>query len=175
MKTVSINEPTHKELKALCKTHKKSIVEFMQFGVLYFKQTGIDPEHAFSESPQKAIKELSKRVEQIIGLIKTQEQEKINPLLETIMMLVRRLEMMLNDAPKETSFKAVITRMETMMEEDEKYHSQQMKAQDKFYKESLEEILKGHDQVNAEGIKKLDEVLGKVENMAVTLRELKSK
>lgn len=142
MKTINIDEATHRELKSLSKSHQKTMVDFIKLAVLFFKQTGINPENPQAENPQKAIRELSKRTEQIIGVIKAHEQDKLNPLLETIMMLVRRTEMMLNDAPKETSFKSIISRMETMMDEDQKYHLEQMKAQHKFYTESIGDILK---------------------------------
>ena len=164
MKSIALSEGAHKEVKILCKTLGLNIGEFVQQSAYYFKKTGINPSKSDSESPHKVVKELERRIGQGIAYIKTHEQEKINPLLENIMMLVRRLEMTLNDAPKEATFKAVITRMETMMEEDQKYHNEQLKAQHKFYTESLERILKNHDQTNAEGIKKMNEVLLKMNN-----------
>jgi hypothetical protein len=167
MKSIAINEQAHKEIKALCKTLEVNIGEFVQYSVQYFKRTGIDPGKSDNENPHKALKELSKRVEQIIGVIKTQEQDKINPLLDTIMMLVRRAELMLNEAPKETTFKTVLTRMEDIMEEDQKHHSEQLKAQHKYYTESIEKLLKNYDQINSKGTKKLDE-------MAVALTAIQS-
>jgi hypothetical protein len=175
MKTISINDPTHKELKALCKTYKITIVEFMQYGVLYFKQTGINPEQVPSESPQKAIKELGKRVEQIIGVIKAQEQDKINPLLEKIMMLVRRAELILNDAPKEATFKTVLSHTEEMMDTDQKHHVEQLKAQHKYHKEQLDILQKNHEQTNSNSLKKMEEIMTKLDKMTVAINRLDTK
>ncbi len=142
LSTVNVNQGTHKLLKSLSKTHDKPIVELIQFMALYMKQSGLNPDQVTSESPQKAIKELSKRVDQVIGVVKVLEQEKLNPLLEQIMMLVRRSEMVLKDAPTESSFKTVIARLETMIEEDQKYHTEQLKAQHDFYMKEIEALLK---------------------------------
>ncbi len=164
MKTIGIDDLTHKELKNLCKAHKKTIVEFLRYGVVYFKKTGIDPEHSIDESPQKAIKELTRRVDQIIGVIKAQEQDKMNPLLEQLMMLVRRSEILLNDAPKESTFKAVLSRTEEMIDADQKHHLEQLETQHKYYKEQLDT----QQQTNANTIKKLGEVLARLDKMAET-------
>lgn len=175
MKTISIDEYTHKELKSLCKSYKKSIVEFTRHGVMYFKKTGIDPERSSTESPQKAIQELSKRVEQIIAVIKVQEQDKMNPLLEQLMLIVRRLELMLNDAPKETSFKTILNRTEEMMEADQKNHVEQLKTQHKYYKDQLDQLQKNYEQTNGDTIKKLDEVMGRLDKMTAILNGLHTK
>lgn len=157
MPTVSINKLTHKELKSLCKMYQITIIDFIQHGVNYFKQTGINPEHVPLESPRKAIRELTLRVEQIIGVVKTHEHEKLNPLLEHIMMLCRRIELLLNDAPKESTFKVVLTRIEDVIDEDKKRHVEQLRAQEKHYKlvmdadqKILHEIMSKMDKMTAE-------------------------
>lgn len=169
MKSIGINNNVHKEIKSLCKAHKKGIGEFISDAVLYFKQTGIYPEQHSVESPQKSIKELSKRVEQIIGVIKAQEQDKMNPLLETLMMLTRRAEMILSDAPKETTFKTVLHKLENMMEADQKQHIEQLKTQHKYYKEQSQYLQKNHEQSYAEVVKKMNEVVSNMDKMTVLL------
>jgi hypothetical protein len=173
-RTINVSGTTHKELKALCKAQKKSIVEFIQYGVLYFKQTGIDPEVAQTDSPQKNIRELTKRVEQIKGMIEAPVQDKMKSLFENIMILVRRSESLFNEAPKEATFKTVITRLEEMMEEDQKYHSEQLKAQHNFYTESIEDILKKYDHSNARGNKKLDEMAGIINGLRTEQQNIKT-
>lgn len=174
MKTINLNEITHKNLKVLSKSHKKTMVEFVQLAVVYFKKTGIDPELPTTESPQNAIKELSKRVEQIIGVVKTQEQEKMNPLLEQLMMLVRRAEMLLNDAPKESTFKTILGTTEKMIEADQEHHVEQLKTQHKYYKDQVELQQKNYELANAVTVKKMDEVLQGLDKMTAVLKTIKS-
>ena len=166
MKNVTIDDFTHKELKSLCRSHKKSIIEYLRHGVLYFKKTGIDPGQSIIESPQKAIKELSRRLDQVIGVIKAQEQDKMNPLLEQLMMLVKRVEMLLGDAPKESTFKAVLTRTEEMIEADQTNHLQQLESQHKYYKQQMD----SSEQRSTVTDKKLDEVLSRLDKMAEAIR-----
>ena len=150
------------------------MVKFLQHGVLYFKKTGINPELALSESPQSAIKELSKRVEQIIGVVKTQEQEILNPLLEQLMMLVRRAEMLLTDAPKESTFKTILGTTEKMIESDQEHHVEQLKTQHKYYKDQVEQLQKNFELTNAATLKKMDEVLQGMDKMTAFLKTIKS-
>ena len=89
MKTIAINEPTHKELKKLSEQAKMSMGDYMKEVALYFKRTGINPSTSDEQSPHKAIKVLDKRIEQVISFIKTMEQERLNPLLESLMRLTR--------------------------------------------------------------------------------------
>ncbi len=165
MKTIGIDDYTHKELKNLCKVGRRSMVEFVRQGVVYFKKTGIDPGQSPNDSPQKAIQELTRRVEQIIGVIKTQEQDRINPLLEQLMMLVRRGEILFGDAPKETTFKSVLHRTEEMIEADQKHHLEQLNTQHKYYKEQMDSLQKNYQQNTSAIIKKMDEVLAGLDKM----------
>ncbi len=159
MKSIGVSEQTHKEVIKVCKTLEINIGEFVHCSALYFKKTGIDPSKPDNESPYKVVKELERRVGQVIAYIKTHESEKLNPLLEQLMMLVRRAEIMLNDAPKESTFKNILNRMEEMMESDQQHHMEQLKTQHKYYKEQLEHLQKSYEQTNANTIKKMDEVI----------------
>jgi prefoldin subunit 5 len=175
MKTVGIDDFTHKQLKSLCKTYGKSIVEFIRHGVVYFKKTGINPEESTNESPQKAIRELARRVEQIIGVIKAQQQDTMNPLLEQLMMLVSRMEMLLGDAPKETTFKIVLSRTEEMIEADQKHHLEQLTTQHKYYKEQMDALQKSYGQINEVTLEKMDEVLTGLDKMTVAMKGLNNR
>ena len=173
MKTINLDEYTHKELKSLCKVGKRSMVEFIRQGVVYFRKTGIDPNGSPDESPQKSIKELTRRVEQIIGVIKAQEQDKMNPLLEQLMMLVSRGEILFGDAPKESTFKSVLHKTEEMIEADQNHHLEQLNTQHKYYTDHMDSVDKKYQQAIGGSIKKMDEVLAGQVKMTALLEGLK--
>ncbi len=104
MTTIAIDERTHKEAKTLCKTLDLNLGELVQHSVQYFKKTGIDPSQADSESPHKVVKELEKRIGQLVAFIKKQEQEKMNPLLENLIILKHQMEDILKELPTTESF-----------------------------------------------------------------------
>jgi tRNA U55 pseudouridine synthase TruB len=54
------------------------------------------------------MKELEKRVGQVVAYIKTHEQEKLNPLLEQLISLTRKLDEALNILPKSERFDQVV-------------------------------------------------------------------
>src|SRR5438105_3514634 len=91
-RTIAVDEQTHAEVKTLSKTLDLELGEFVKHSAVYFKKTGIDPSKSDNESPLKAIKELDKRVGQIVFFIKTQEHEKLNPLLEQLILVTRLLD-----------------------------------------------------------------------------------
>jgi len=103
MHNIAVDDHTHKEAKTLCKTLDLTLGELFKYCVTYVKKTGIDPSKADSESPHKVVKELEKRIGQLVAFIKTQEQEKLNPLLEHLIILTRELDDVLKKLPKEES------------------------------------------------------------------------
>ena len=107
-KTISVNQQTHAEVKTLSKTLNLELGEFVQHSAVYFKKTGIDPSKSEAESPLKAIKELEKRVGQVVGFIKAQEQEKLNPLLEQLIFLTQNLDEVVKTLPASERFDQVI-------------------------------------------------------------------
>ena len=107
-KTIAVKEKIHKEVKTLSKTLELELGEFVEHSMLYFKKTGINPSKSVSESPLKAIEELNKRVGQVVGYIKTQEQEKLNPLLEQLIILTRILDEAIKKLPASERFDQVI-------------------------------------------------------------------
>ena len=109
MTTIAIDGRTHKEAKTLCKTLGFNLGELVQHSVQYFKKTGIDPSKADSESPHKVVKELEKRIGQLVAFIKTQEQEKMNPLLENLIILKHQMEDILKKLPQAERFETAIT------------------------------------------------------------------
>lgn len=84
MKTVGIDENTHKQLKKIAKENNKDMGEFISAAVTYFQQTGIDPGDE-KQSPKKAVEENNKRLNQVIAFIKKQESEHLLPILKKML------------------------------------------------------------------------------------------
>ncbi len=108
MPTIFINERAHADAKTISKTLDLTLGELVQGGIAYLKRTGIDPNKSDNESPYKAIKELEKRVGQVVAFIKTQELEKLNPLFEHLIILSRKLDEALQKLPASERFDQVI-------------------------------------------------------------------
>ena len=108
MTSIAVNEHTLKEAKAASKILDLSLGKFVLHSAEYFRKTGIDPSKSDSESPYKSIKELEKRVGQIVSFIKTHEQEKLNPLFEQLIILTRKLDETLQKLPASERFDQVI-------------------------------------------------------------------
>lgn len=166
MKSIAVSEHVHKEIKTLCKTFELTIGEFVKSSTHYFRKTGIDPSKSDSESPHKVVKELERRIGQVIAFIKTQEQDKLNPLLEHLIILTRQLEDTIEKAPKEETFIKVMNRVSEMEEAEQKHHLEQMKEQQKYYKQLLEHLQNNYLQTHNSALKKMDE-------MAEAIKELK--
>ena len=88
--TTNIGKSELKSLRSLAKTHNLKQVEFINHAIAYFKKTGINPSDQIF-SPREEINKLSTRMDQVIGFIKTQEEKKLNPLLDELILISRRL------------------------------------------------------------------------------------
>jgi|CXWL01.1.fsa_nt_gi ribonuclease HI len=108
MPSIAIDQHTHKEVKIICKTLDMPYGKFVLHSAVYFRKTGIDPSQSESDNPYKAIKELEKRMGQIVAFIKTHEQEKLNPLFEHLIILTRKLDEALQKLPASERFDQVI-------------------------------------------------------------------
>ena len=158
MKSIAIKERDHKEVKAFCKTIGLNIGEFVPCAATYFKRTGIDPSKDDSESPHKVVKELERRIGQVIAYIKTHEKDKLNPLLESLIILTRQMEDAIKKAPKAERFEHIVLKINEMMEADQNNHTEQLKEQHKYYTQILETQQKNHQQTLAKNNTKLDEM-----------------
>src|ERR1035437_8990335 len=107
-RTIAVTAQTHAEVKTLSKTLNMELGEFVKHSAVYFKKTGIDPSKSDNESPLKVMKELVTRVGQVVAYIKTHEQEKLNPLLDQLIILTRTLDESLKILPKSERFDQVI-------------------------------------------------------------------
>lgn len=108
MTSIAVSAHALKEAKIASKTLELTLGEFVLHSAEYFRKTGIDPSKSDNENPYKAIKELEKRVGQVVAYIKTQEQEKLNPLLEQLIFLTRKLDEVVKKLPASERFDQVI-------------------------------------------------------------------
>ena len=143
-RTIAINAQTHAEVKTLSKTLNMELGEFVKHSAVYFKKTGIDPSKSENESPVKIMKELEKRVGQVVAYIKTHEQEKLNPLLDQLIILTRKLDEALNILPKSERFDQVIKGVNHHANLQVDNHKKQMdflrQSQQKINDESKQEL-----------------------------------
>lgn len=89
--TTNIGKEYQKELKKLSQSWGMSQTEFLNKAIWYFKKTGIDPNSSIF-SPKEEIAKLEKRVNQVIQYISRQEKDKLNPLLDELIITERRLK-----------------------------------------------------------------------------------
>lgn len=93
--TVTISSDTARKLDKLskmCKCTKKTLLES---SVDYFLRYGINPlEH---ESPSKEMDKLIKRIDQVVGFIRTQEQKILIPALEAVVSSEERIKVYLDN------------------------------------------------------------------------------
>jgi len=89
--TVNIDKGHQKELRKLSQSWGMSQVEFLNNAIWYFKKTGINPSSPVF-SPKEEISKLEARLNQVIKFIRLQEKEKLNPLLDELIITERRLK-----------------------------------------------------------------------------------
>lgn len=83
MKTITISDATHEDVKKYCQKQGISMAEFVKVAHEYFQKSAINP----SDPPQSVKEELTKiekRVSQSIAFQKTFERDKLNPLLSDL-------------------------------------------------------------------------------------------
>jgi tRNA U55 pseudouridine synthase TruB len=143
-RTIAVNAQTHAEVKTLSKTLNMELGEFVKHSVVYFKKTGIDPSKSENESPVKIMKELEKRVGQVVAYIKTHEQEKLNPLVDQLISLTRKLDEALKKLPASERFDQVIKGVNHHANLLVDSHKKQMdflrESQQKFTEENKREL-----------------------------------
>ncbi len=174
MKSIAIDEQAHKEVKAVCKTLGLNIGEFVLYSATYFKKTGIDPSKDESESPHKVVKELERRIGQVIAYIKTHEKDKLNPLLESLIILSRQMEDTIQKAPKSERFEHVLKQINEMVDADQNHHVEQLKKQDNYYRQILETLQKNYQQTHTKNINKLDEMAGVIKGLRAEQESIKT-
>jgi len=89
--TTNIALDAKKKLKN--NAHKLGIsqMEYINASIEYFSKTGINPMEPIT-SPKDEIARLNKKQDQVISFIRTQESKKLDPLLDNLIILERRLK-----------------------------------------------------------------------------------
>lgn len=132
--TTNIGKSELKSLRSLAKTHNLKQVEFINHAIAYFKKTGINPSDQIF-SPREEINKLSTRMDQVIGFIKTQEEKKLNPLLDELILISRRLNDQIEDQITIEHLGKLYTLMMKIMEEE--------KNGQEFNSKEFEKIING--------------------------------
>ncbi|WP_438424875.1 BfmA/BtgA family mobilization protein [Aquimarina macrocephali] len=91
-KTIRIYESDFNDLNVFCKRYNLSKTELIEAFILYFKKTDLDP-----REPTNATKEIVKLKSQLISFIKTQEKDKLNPLIRKQDLLIESFSKLINE------------------------------------------------------------------------------
>jgi tRNA U55 pseudouridine synthase TruB len=90
------------------------------------------------------MKQLEKRVGQVVAYIKTHEQEKLNPLVDQLISLTRKLDEALNILPKSERFDQVIKGVNhhanLLVDSHKKQMDFLLESQQKFIEENKREL-----------------------------------
>ena len=84
-KTIRIYDHTFDALDKLCVKYESSKTELTAVMCEYFTKTGIDP-----NDPSDVTSEVKKLKNQLISFIRTQEKDKLNPLIKKQDLLIER-------------------------------------------------------------------------------------
>lgn len=89
--TTNIGVEKLKSLKRLSAQLGLKQVEFINAAVDYFRKTGIDPTKEIF-SPREEIAKMTKRLDEVIGVIKTHERDKLGPLVEQLALFIAQFQ-----------------------------------------------------------------------------------
>jgi tRNA U55 pseudouridine synthase TruB len=142
--SIAVDQHTLKEARITSKTLNLSLGKFVLHSAEYFRKTGIDPSKSDIESPYKVMKELEKRVGQVVAYIKTHEQDKLNPLVDQLISLTRKLDEALKKLPASERFDQVIKGVNHHANLQVENHKKQMdflrQSQQKISDETKQEL-----------------------------------
>ncbi|MFH4968300.1 BfmA/BtgA family mobilization protein [Gaetbulibacter sp. M240] len=91
-KTIRIYESDFDKMNSFCDRYKLSKTELIEALLIYFEKTDLDP-----REPSNATKEISKLKSQLISFIKTQEKDKLNPLIKKQDLLITEFSGLVKD------------------------------------------------------------------------------
>lgn len=121
--TTNIGTSELKSLRQLAKKHNLTQVDYINKSILYFKKTGINPAEEIT-SPREEINKLNNKVESVIKFIRTQEKQKLNPLLDELITISRKLNDQIEDQLKSSEFnKQIKSIFEAQKEHTEKLNT----------------------------------------------------
>jgi len=89
--TTNISRSHQQVLKKLARKFELSQVDFLNGAVEYFRKTGINPTDELT-SPKEEMAALNKRLDQVIRFMRVHERDKLSPLLDSLIIIDRRLK-----------------------------------------------------------------------------------
>lgn len=106
-KTIRIYESDFDEMNTLCNKYSVTKTELVEACMFYFTKTGIDP-----RDPSDVTSEVKKLKNQLISFIRTQEKEKLNPLVKKQNLLIDKfLDHLENDGVNKDFLVKVATQL----------------------------------------------------------------
>ncbi len=105
--TTNIGKEELRSLRTLAKKHDLKQVDFINRCISYFRKTGINPADEIT-SPREEIIKLNTRVDQIIRYIRTQEEKKLNPLLDEMIAISKKLNHQMDDQLTTRHFDVIV-------------------------------------------------------------------
>lgn len=105
-KQVKISLTSHQTLSALAAKKDRSLKDFLEQCIQYFKVTELDPKEIDAEGIRAEIKKVDRR---IVSFFKTQEKEKIAPILDELSIISKTINESLNASPTKKDFVTLST------------------------------------------------------------------
>jgi hypothetical protein len=90
-KTIRIYKESFDKLNSFCNRYDMTKTEFIETLLIYFEKTDLDP-----RDPTNATKEITKLKSQLISFIRTQEKDKLNPLIKKQDLLITEFTNLIN-------------------------------------------------------------------------------
>jgi virulence-associated protein VapD len=131
--TTNIGKSELKSLRSLAQKHNLKQVDFINHAIAYFKKTGINPADEIY-SPREEISKLSHRVDQVIRFIKTQEEKKLTPLLDELILISRKLNAQMENQVTAEHFNHLLKGQKLMLEYSKSNREITIEAFDKTQK-----------------------------------------
>lgn len=100
-KQVKISLTSHQTLTTLAAKKDRSLKDFLEQCIQYFKITELDPKEIDADGIRVEIKKLDRRV---VSFFKTQEKEKIAPILDELSIISKGITQSLAVAPTKKDF-----------------------------------------------------------------------
>lgn len=104
-KSIVLSGAGHEIIRQLAKKNGMTIGEFTAAMGYYFRETGQDPREVKGQNSAAAIQALSKKVG---AFIRSQETEKLQPLLDELSLIAKSLTGFLNDYARQEQIKKVL-------------------------------------------------------------------
>jgi len=154
--TVAISPEVGKKLEQFCKDRGITKKDFLSLSLNYFLINGIDPTK--HESPSAELEKHRKRLDQVIGFIRTQEKDKINPMFEAITATEKRIKNEIDGIAKNEilkQFASTLNKQYNQYELDIRQRQENEKmimAEQRDIKTAIEKLLQLMDEKNKSGL-----------------------